>query len=318
MKKKVLLIEKIDEEALNLLLKNNFEVILSKSIEEDKVKEDAKDVDAIIVHCTELTDNIISTAKKLKLISRHGTGINNIDLISAKKHNVKICKVNGVNSYSVAEYYISMMINLSRKFFISDKYFREGKFSVNNSTLPHLAMNYNLSGEEITNKNLLILGYGSIGKKLAKMAEAFNMNVYIYHPEKTFEEFKTFNNLSEALKVADFVTICTPLNKKTYNLITKKELLNMKKTSYILNAARGGIVNENDLAFCLNNDLIQGAAVDVFEIEPPINSPLMNAKNCLLTPHIAGSTKEAMKKLSIESVLNIIKFFNNERVDIVI
>ena len=307
---KVLLTEKINKEALKILLDNNFDVKIATSIDEETLKEEVKNVDAILVQCTELNDNIISSAKKLKIISRHGTGVNNIDIESATRNKVLVCKVDGLNSYSVAEYYISMMINLSRNFFILDSYFKEGKFIDANTTLPNLALKYNLNGEEITNKNLLILGYGSIGKELAKIAKFFKMNVYIYHPREQFNDFKTFNNLFEALEIADFVTICTPLNQETKNLITKKELSKLKKTCIILNAARGGIINENDLAFYLNNDLIRGAAVDVFQEEVPINSPLLGAKNCILTPHIAGSTKKAMKDLSLESAKNIVDYFN--------
>ena len=175
-----------------------------------------------------------------------------------------------------------------------------------------------LTTYELLNKEILIMGFGRIGKILIKRCNGFEMNVNVYDPFVNKNELKNLveiklDNLDKAFKSADYISIHMPLNSKTKNLINFKKLEIMKKNAIIINTARGGIINENDLDIALNKNIIFGAGLDVFEKEPiDLNNPLIKNKKVLLSPHSATFTKECTERMGIETVQNIIDFFENK------
>lgn len=310
---KVLISEKISRKAIDLLVNAGFEVKISPSTNEEIMKAEIKDADAVVIRATPLTKSIIESGKNLKIISRHGTGVDNIDIQAATEQGILVTRVNGANAYSVAEYVLTSMLALSRRLYKSDKLFKAGSLSVNGASLPGLANKYDLNGHEIRGKKLVILGFGRIGRILADLAEGLGVEVVAYDPYVKEANIPLVTDLEDSFKTADFISINMPLTPETKDLITKKELRTMKTSSFIINAGRGGIINEGDLADALNQGVIAGAALDVFYPEPPQNdNPLLTAKNVILTCHIAGTTFEATEALGYGAAESIIDYFNGE------
>ena len=170
---------------------------------------------------------------------------------------------------------------------------------------------------ELFNKNILILGFGRIGKELSKRCKAFGMQVFVYDPyidNQVIEDYKLkkINTLDEGVALADYLSIHIPLSSETKNLIDNKILGKMKKNAFIINTARGGIINENDLNEALSDDVIAGAGIDVFSEEPPnADNPLLKNPKVVLTPHTAALTKECWLRMGQETITNIMDFFDN-------
>lgn len=309
--KKVLLSEPINPKAKQKLIDAGFNVVTSPSTDIETMAQEIVDADALILRSSPMPRSVIEAGKQLKLISRHATGIDNIDLQAANDQKVLVAKVNGANAYSVAEYHITTILTLSRRIFKNDHHFRSGKMTGEGTSLIGLANTYDLNGHEIRGKKLVILGYGAIGKILSKLAQALGMEVVAYDPFVKEADIDISTDLETLYKTGDFFSICMPLTPETKNFIDTQELEWMKPSAYIINAGRGGIVNETTLAQALHNGDIAGAALDVFENEPPkADNPILTAPNVLLTSHIAGTTFEATEALSFGAVQNVIDFFN--------
>ena len=180
-------------------------------------------------------------------------------------------------------------------------------------SLPGFSTKYQLNGNELAGKTLAILGYGKIGQQLAKLAQAFDMNVIGYDPYAKNADIKLYDKLTDIYPIADFISINMPLTPETKDTITAKELKMMKNSAFLINSARGGIVNEADLADALNNGIIAGAAIDSFNPEPPSpNNPLFTSKNTIVTSHVAGTTKEANRRLGLGAAQAIIDYANGK------
>lgn len=313
--KKVLISEKIDDDAIQLLRENNFEVEISPSVDEDTLNQHIQGAFALIMRSSKLPSSVIDSANQLKIISRTGTGIDNINIDSATKNKVLVARVNGANAYSVAEYVITTMLAMSRKIYKSDSMFKLGKIvSEHGESLPGLAVKYDLNGHEIRGKRLGILGLGRIGSIIAKLGDALGMDIIAYDPYVKSSEFELTTDLNDIYNSCDFISVNMPLTSETKNLISAKELMKMKDSAYIVNAGRGGIINEPDLANALNHDLIAGAALDVFAEEPPrADSPLLTAKNIILTAHIGGTTYEASKAVAIGAAQAVIDYSKGKK-----
>ncbi|MCF6159781.1 MAG: hydroxyacid dehydrogenase [Furfurilactobacillus sp.] len=311
--KKVLLSEKIDDVGIKLLQDNEFTVTVSPSTDAETMKKEIRDAYAVIMRSSALTKDIIDAGKELKIISRNGTGINNVDVNAATANHVLVAKVNGANAYAVAEYVISTMLLLSRRLLTSDHLLHEKKNELKGLSLPGFSTEYGLNGHEIKGKTLAILGLGHIGQVLAKLAQAFGMNVIGYDPYLKTAPVPLLGSLTEIYKQADFISVNMPLTSETRDMISAKEMALMKPTTCIINSARGGIINEQDLATALNNDKLGGAAIDSFSPEPPQpDNPLFSSKHTLLTTHLAGTTLEANQALGIGAAQAIIDFSNGK------
>ena len=312
--KKVLMSEKIDDAGIKLLEDNGFTVTTSPATDKATMASEIKDAYAVIMRSSELPDDVISAGKNLKIISRNGTGINNVDVESATKHHVLVAKVNGANAFSVAEYALTSMLMLSRKIILDDKLVRGKKNELSTyGSLPNFSSQMGINGNELRGKTLAILGLGKIGRQLVKFAQAFEMNVIGYDPYVKDDPVKMYDRLEDIYPIADFISIHMPLTPETAGMIGEKELKAMKSNAILINSARGGIIDEVALAKALKSHEIAGAALDSFKPEPPApDNPLFDVDNVIMTSHIAGTTAEANQALGVGAAQAIIDFSNGK------
>ena len=306
--KKILIIQPIHQEGIKLLQNNSeyeFEVV--ENIEINFLKNKIKNCDGVSIRTAKLSGDVIEAANNLKIISRHGVGYDNIDLKVSKQKNITLAITATANAVAVAEHVMFMILNISKRGNMYDDTVKSGKFSERNK-LPKTV--------ELWNKNILIAGFGRIGQALIKRCLGFEMNVFVYDPyvSKEFIEKEggtKVEDLSEASKDMDAISLHIPLNNETKNIVNYELLKSMKKNCIIINAARGGIVNEVDLDRALNENLIFGAGLDVFETEPPAeNNPLLKNEKVFLSPHTAAFTEECMTRMGKETIQNIFDFFD--------
>jgi len=308
--KKILIIQPIHESGIELLKNNiNYEFEIIEDTEISNLKSKIVDCDAVSIRTANLPAEAINTAENLKIISRHGVGYDNIDLKSSKDKNITIAITATANAVAVAEHVMFMLLSISKRKNLYDESVKTGKFNERNR-LPKTV--------ELWNKNILIAGFGRIGKALIKRCLGFEMNVFVYDPFVSSDVIeniggKKVENLEDSIKKMDAVSLHVPLTEKTKNLINYELLKTMKKNCIIINAARGGIINETDLDKALNENLIFGAGIDVFEKEPPDEkNPLLKNDKVFLSPHTAAFTEECMTRMGIETIQNIIDFFDNK------
>ena len=304
---KVAVLGKVDQKGLSFLKENEFKVIEIENFEIQNLKEQLKDVDGILLRTTKLDKEILEHCDNLKIISRHGVGYDNVDLNFLNDNKIALCITSTSNAVSVAEHVLSFFIYLTKKLSLSDSLVKEGNFE-KRSSLPNFF--------ELYKKKVLIIGFGRIGKEVAKRCLGFDMEVYVYDPFLDNEIIIRNQCIpiekNQGLAIADFITIHLPLNGDTKNFISQKELNVMKKNSILVNTSRGGIVNENDLCIALESKKIQGAGMDVFVSEPPESShPFFKLDNILLTPHNAALTLECRERMSLEASQNIVFFLKN-------
>ena len=308
--KNILIIQPIDKSGIEILENHpdyNFEIIDGTNLEE--IKKKIIECEGISIRTAKLPAEVIRGAKNLKIISRHGVGYDNIDLEAAKEKNITISITATANAVAVAEHVMFMLLNISKRKDMYDKTVKSGRFNDRNK-LPKTI--------ELWNKNILIMGFGRIGKSLIKRCIGFEMNVYVYDPFVSKEEIeslggKKIEDLKEGVKKMDALTLHMPLNEKTKNIINYDVLKNMKKNCIIINASRGGTINENDLNKSLNENKIFGAGLDVFDTEPPDNdNPLLKNDKTFLSPHTAAFTEECMVRMGKETIQNIIDFFDKK------
>ena len=308
---KIAIVDKIHPDGINLLKDNpKFEFEIIEDLSKKNLISKLVNFDGITLRRGKIDAEILNECKKLKVISRHGVGFDNIDTGFLKKNNIKLLVTATTTSVSPAEHIMFMILNLSKGKDFFDKAVRNGEFG---SVMHKEHETFELSG-----KKILIIGFGRIGKKLIKRCLGFEMKVYVYDPyveKKIIESFggEKMKNLSDGLKEADIISLSVPLTEETKEMINFDKMKMMKKNAIIINTSRGGIINENDLNEALNQKIIYGAGLDVFEIEPPDNNnPLLKNKKVVLSPHAATFTKECLSQMSIETVQNIIDFFEGK------
>ena len=308
--KKILIIQPIHEAGIELLKKNpDYEFEVVENIDPEFLKSKIKDCDGASIRTAKLTGDVIEAANNLKIISRHGVGYDNIDLEASKKNNLTLAITATANAVAVAEHVMFVLLNISKRKSMYDDTVKEGKFNDRNK-LPKTV--------ELWNKNILIAGFGRIGQALIKRCLGFEMKVFVYDPFVSKEIIEKLggikvDSMEEACKDMDAISLHIPLNDKTKNIINYDLLKIMKKNCIIINAARGGIVNEVDLDKALKENLIFGAGLDVFETEPPeANNPLLKNDKVFLSPHTAAFTEECMTRMGKETVQNIIDFFDEK------
>ena len=304
---KVAVLGKVDQKGLSFLKENEFKVVEIENFEIQNLKEQLKDVDGVLLRTTKLDKEILEHCDNLKIISRHGVGYDNVDLDFLNENKIALCITSTSNAVSVAEHVLSFFIYLTKNLSLSDSLVKEGNFE-KRSQLPNFF--------ELYKKKVLIIGFGRIGKEVAKRCLGFDMEVYVYDPfldnEIIIKNQCIPIEKNQGLAIADFITIHLPLNVNTKNFISQTELNVMKKKSILVNTSRGGIVNENDLCIALESKKIQGAGMDVFVSEPPeSNHPFFKLDNILLTPHNAALTLECRERMSLEASQNIVFFLKN-------
>ena len=309
MKYKILVTDPISDTGISILKDNDCEVI-DCTEDKSKISDIIHEIDGWIIRSgTQITPDNIQSAKKLQVIGRAGVGIDNINLSSATKYGVVVMNVPDGNSISAAEHTMAMILTLSRNVHIGHSTLNEGSWE-----------RANLVGNELRNKTLGVVGLGRIGREVISRALSFDMKILGYDP---YVNKELFNNdkveivdIDELTKNSDIITLHVPLNDSTKDLFDSKRLSKMKKNSKIINVARGGIINESDLADALNNDIISGAGIDVFSSEPlAVDNPLSKAKNILLTPHLGASTYEAKEGVSLSICNQVVNFLKESKLD---
>lgn len=308
---KIFITRKIPESGINLLKEKGYEVIINP---EDKVlsKEEligslkGQGYDAALCLLTDKVDDDVLEAAgpQCKIFANYAVGYDNIYLEAAKKRGVAITNTPDVLTETVAEHTFALILSISRRIAEADKFTREGKYI---GWAPML-----LLGDDFSHKTLGIVGLGRIGSRVAyHAAKGFNAKI-IYYDVKQNENFeKEFNaeyknNIEDLLKEADYVSLHAPLTPETRHLINKERLEIMKPTAYLINTSRGPIIDEIALVLALRNNVIKGAALDVFENEPNLTPGLTELPNAILTPHIASATIQTREKMSIVAAENIV------------
>lgn len=259
--------------------------------------------DAVVIRTQPMSAASIAKAARLQIVSRHGVGYDAVDLAALNARNIPLCIVGDVNSVSVAEHAMMLILASAKQVIRSDASVRHGPWGWRNK----------LEAGEISGKRLLIIGYGRIGRHLARMASGFGMQICAVDPYLAAQGWPEADlaspiDLEAGLAWADIVSVHVP--KAGAPLIGAAELARMHKGAIIVNTARGGVVDEVALADALRAGHIAGAGIDVFDVEPPApDHPLLGFDEVILTPHIAGLTQQAAERMAISSVQNVLDFF---------
>ena len=310
---KIGLVGSIHELGWEVLRSQGHSIIEVTDVSANNLKKELADVSGIVLRTAQMPNEVIDACPNLQIIARHGVGYDNVDLSYLNKKRIALGVTSTANAVSVAEHVMTFFLQLTKNIYLSDELTRKGKFQ-EKGNLP--------SFFELYQKNVLILGFGRIGQAVAKRCLGFEMNVYIYDPyvsKDTIEKMGCHSiSIEDSLKLADFVSVHLPLNEETKNFINAKSLQEMKDSCVIVNTARGGIINEQDLYQALKDKKLRAAGLDVYEQEPPPSDhPLFDLSNVLLTPHNAALTLECRMRMAVE-VCETVSFYlkNKEKLNL--
>ncbi len=299
---KILVLDNLSQEGIDIFQKAGFEVDVKPPQKPEELAKIIGEYDGLVVRsATKVTKEAIFNAKNLKVIGRAGAGTDNIDKDAATQMGIVVMNTPGGNTISACEHTFALLLALCRNIPSAHQSMMQGQWERKKFT-----------GVELKGKTLGIIGVGRIGGAVAKRALAFEMKILAYDPlltplkaESLGVELVTFDELIER---SDFITIHTPKTEKTINMIRMEHLKRMKPTCRIVNTARGGIINEQDLATALKEKIIAGAALDVYSTEPPENNPFIGLDNVIMTPHLAASTEDAQITVAIDIAKQIVDY----------
>lgn len=297
---------KFSDEGRALLIEAGFKVIDNpyghKFLSEEEIIAHIGEAEAIICDLEKITKRVLDAAPNLKIIARRGVGIDSINLDEAAKRGIEVRRTTGVIEKSVAELVMAYILNHSRKIREMDAQLKKNKWN-------------RILGSSLEGKILGIVGLGNIAAEVIKRAKAFDMEVVYFSASRSLQKEKAMGvdylPLEELLARTDFVSLHIPLNSQTEKMFDYETLCRMKPEGFLINTARGPIVDELGLCRILKEGKIAGAAVDVFDVEPKPHSPLTQIENTILTPHIGTFTRETYIKMDIMAAQNIISFFRN-------
>ncbi len=303
---KVLVSDNLDKTGIRRIeVEEGIEVDVNTGLSPEDLKQIIGNYEALIIRsATKVTDEILQQAKRLKVIGRAGIGLDNVDIPAATKRGIVVMNTPGGNIVTTAEHTIAMMMALTRNIPQGTISLKAGRWDKKK-----------LQGREIFNKTLGIIGYGKIGSIVADLARGLKMNVIIYDPYITAEQIEKAGfegtTLDELYRRSDYITVHVPKLKSTTGLLNKKAFEKMKEGVMVINCARGGIIDENDLYDAIVSEKVAGAALDVFETEPPGRFPLFELDKVICTPHLGASTYEAQTNVSMEVADQIIEYLKN-------
>ncbi len=300
---KILICDDLTDEGLHLLRQEKeIQVFVKTKLPLEELKKEIADCDACVVRSgTQLTKEVIEASKKLKVIGRAGVGLDNVDVEAASKRGIVVINTPGGNTISAAEHTFCLLMSLARNIPQASASMKQGEWERKKFT-----------GVELYEKTLGVLGLGRIGTEVAKRAQSFGMRVIAYDPFLRLEKAKQIGvelvNLEDLLSRSDFLSLHMPLTVENKYIIGEKELGKVKKGIRIINCARGGLIDEAALARAIQNGRVAGAALDVFESEPPKQSPLLDLPSVIATPHLGASTEEAQIAVSVDVAQSIVDF----------
>ncbi|MBN1151443.1 D-glycerate dehydrogenase [candidate division WOR-3 bacterium] len=281
----------------------------TQAIPREELCEKIKGKDALLCLLTDKIDSeVLRYADNLRIIANYAVGFDNIDLKSAGEKKILVTNTPGVLTEATADLTFALLLSVVRRITEADRFVRQGNFK---GWAPEL-----LIGGDLNGKILGIIGLGRIGRAVAKRASCFGMRI-VYHSRTRDEDFEKsygaeFQEVEDLIRQSDIVTLHAPLTKETYHMIDAKKIGQMKRNAYIVNTARGPLIDEKSLCEALKNRAIAGAALDVFEREPEVERDLMELKNVVLAPHIGSASKETRDKMAIIAAESIVRYFEGE------
>jgi D-3-phosphoglycerate dehydrogenase len=305
---KILVADPISETGIQVFQSHNgtFKLEARSKLSLEDLKKAVVDVDAVIVRSeTQITADVLAAGKKIKIVGRAGVGVDNIDVVAASRQGILVVNVPGGNTISAAEHTVALLLALSRNIPAANESLKKGEWTRSKFT-----------GTELQGKTLGLIGLGRIGREVAKRCQSFGMRVLGFDPYASEEYAKAFNISLESLeniyKEADYLTVHVPLNETTKHMFNAQTLAKLKPGVRIINCARGGIIEEQALADAIQKGQVKGAALDVFEQEPPSkDNPLLKLPQVIVTPHLGAATEEAQVKVAQELAETIRDYFLN-------
>ena len=292
----------------DVLNSKSIEYDIKTGLEPDELKSIIDDYEGILIRsATKLTADILENCSNLKVIGRAGVGVDNVDLDVATKNKILVMNTPLGNLEATAELTVGLMFSLYRHIHNANASTHEGKWE-----------KAKFMGTELKGKTLGIVGFGNIGQRVAEICKVIGMQILTNSDSASDEVLNSFGakkvSTEELLSSSDVLSLHTKLNDQTKNMLNKESIATMKSSSVIINCARGGLINESDLKDALNNDVIAGAAIDVYETEPATENVMFGAKNLLLTPHLGASSKEAQSNVAIDVANQVADFLKENKI----
>ena len=305
---KILISDKMSNKVEDVLNSKSIEYDIKTGLEPDELKSIIDDYDGILIRsATKLTADILENCSNLKVIGRAGVGVDNVDLDVATKNKILVMNTPLGNLEATAELTVGLMFSLYRHIHNANASTHEGKWE-----------KAKFMGTELKGKTLGIVGFGNIGQRVAEICKVIGMQILTNSNSASDEVLNNFGakkvSTEELLSSSDVLSLHTKLNDQTKNMLNKESIATMKNSSVIINCARGGLINESDLKDALNNDVIAGAAIDVYETEPATENVMFGAKNLLLTPHLGASSKEAQSNVAIDVANQVADFLKENKI----
>lgn len=305
---KILISDKMSDKVEDVLKSKSIDYDIKTGMDPEELKSVIDQYDGILIRsATKLTSNILADCKNLKVVGRAGVGVDNVDLETATKNKILVMNTPLGNLEATAELTIGLMFSLYRHIHLANQSTHDGKWEKSK-----------FMGTELKGKTLGIVGFGNIGQRVAEMASVIGMNIITNSNSASDEDLSKLGaskvSTEQLLTDSDIVSLHTKLNDDTKNMLNKTSIANMKPSAVIINCARGGLINEADLKDCLNNDVIAGAAIDVYEKEPATENVMFGAKNLLLTPHLGASSKEAQSNVAIDVANQVADYLKDNKI----
>ena len=305
---KILISDKMSNKVEDVLKSKSIDYDIKTGLESNELKSIIDDYDGILIRsATKLTSDILENCSNLKVIGRAGVGVDNVDIEVATKNKILVMNTPLGNLEATAELTVGLMFSLYRHIHLANSSTHEGKWEKSK-----------FMGTELKGKTLGIVGFGNIGQRVAEICNVIGMRILTNSNSASDDVLKSLSakkvSTEELLSSSDVLSLHTKLNDQTSNMLNKETIATMKKSSVIINCARGGLINESDLKEALNNDVIAGAAIDVYETEPATENVMFGAKNLLLTPHLGASSKEAQSNVAIDVANQVADFLKENKI----
>ena len=305
---KILISDKMSNKVEDVLKSKSIDYDIKTGLEPNELKSIIDDYDGILIRsATKLTSDILENCSNLKVIGRAGVGVDNVDIEVATKNKILVMNTPLGNLEATAELTVGLMFSLYRHIHLANSSTHQGKWEKSK-----------FMGTELKGKTLGIVGFGNIGQRVAEICNVIGMRILTNSNSASDDVLKSLSakkvSTEELLSSSDVLSLHTKLNEQTSNMLNKETIATMKKSSVIINCARGGLINESDLKEALNNDVIAGAAIDVYETEPATENVMFGAKNLLLTPHLGASSKEAQSNVAIDVANQVADFLKENKI----